>query len=457
MPTGTTQILPSPTGGGLTRGAQGYVDALLKKRQLALQERTIDIQDRDQALNTLSTIAPWLEPDVPISQYPELYPLIQKAAPELGDPSQLMMTMNRQTFADLLDSIGKDRVKSGEMPPESLERMLNYRAIGEAASDQLVDFRETLSLQQMEAAAKSVGYLLNDPETLLNFGRRTLGLPTQFTLSLPGGGAITLQDNSMVTAWLGINRLQADLAIASAKTRSDVTAILEERRKSGIESIQTVAKDIGVSLPDQRAGLFYDAFYEFQGGNDEPLNLLYEDIIGDGTEKNPAKPTDFLLFKSLQESLVSGEQYFTRTLMNTREGQAAITLPVLFKMFEGAPIEERKDLVHRFLQGLQDNGMYIGVRSEKRWPGKATGSKFVFPKIKKGGGGEEGEEPRGSSSGAAGGGGGGAGSDLDFSDLTYEQVLSALMQGADPEVLRQRKVNETFIQRAQAQMRGGIR
>ena len=162
-------ILPSATGGGLSRGAEGFLKAYTTRRELQQRDRQLGQFDRQlgqgdvrleqsgqaNALDALMKIRPFLPRDVPLNQMGGMGETVSAAIPfiDINDPVMGSMTLNRESAEQALDEAMHDMVLNAPDTPEgnaALDRHFNLMTSGTGTTGEVLAAGEQVQLMDSE-------------------------------------------------------------------------------------------------------------------------------------------------------------------------------------------------------------------------------------------------------------------------------------------------------------------
>lgn len=163
------RVLPSPTGGGITRAAEFIFQALESKRTRALQRRRLDIDERIAKVNQFVTLSNFLTPgstlaDTGTSGMQLFEDAFGVEASDLGD-----LELNPQTLATIIDARGRELVETEEGMRLILPSI--RRQLGIEPSEDV----ETLRGLQAQMQTQALESILGDPDLMGEFTARALG------------------------------------------------------------------------------------------------------------------------------------------------------------------------------------------------------------------------------------------------------------------------------------------
>lgn len=251
MANGTTQILPSPTGGGLERGVRGFFDERARRRQLDQQERQLDleerrtaIQERGAELEELLTLIPFMPAGITVSEAPEvikdrfhnLYPEFDPNDPEdfgalmfNDDPESVINRLLINEVEDL--AVQAEDTGEGVFSEGQLERWMNLATLGEARSDAELEAQKGVANIHINAMEN----LAENPQLLRDIGRRQFGLDQEVRFQDP----TTDQD-----------------MLFTSEASGQIWASLKGQELRGLFDLKASQRDPAQELMDQYASLY---------------------------------------------------------------------------------------------------------------------------------------------------------------------------------------------------------
>lgn len=334
-------ILPSVTGGAISRSSENILNAILAKRQRELQGRQLDIQDKDQALRSLGVIGEFLPDDFDAANSDLVTSLLERAAPDLPPGSFTGLTMNKQDFRGVVDSMYADRVRaaqeSGEPMDEELKRMISVWGGLQGTTSEERDATSGATISGAEAETGRNEILIQafsdfrqDDAIMENIARTAFGQDAKFSFEF-GGETLEFDSNVAANMWLTLQgigsqnfRAQLGADASNASINADFAQMVEERRISAIDSMKTIATELGAGLSDTDAGNIYDAYtISMDPGNtfaagESPFEKMYAGYEADGNVDN------MKIMDAMNETIRVGETNIFNVLQNSEGGRAAL-------------------------------------------------------------------------------------------------------------------------------------
>ena len=281
----STRILPSATGGGLTRGAQGFVEArelnrqnALRQRRQDLEERAVDIQEQGLAFNRLLQLGPLITPGTSLRQNPFLAEVARTAFQDLDDSTfeaVLDMQLNPETIQTLITE--QQKFFFQKLDPENEEDARILEDIGISGLNLGARSRGELDVRN-RITGLTGDALLNfqsNPTIQGDIARQVLGL--QPTVSIPGlvdeAGEPLVIDSAVAAQLyvaLSINRQDN----FTARLRLDEAARLDIAKE-----LMTAAEAAGIGLGRPKAAQIvqaYAASVETPEGEIAPIDTLFD-------------------------------------------------------------------------------------------------------------------------------------------------------------------------------------
>ena len=376
MPNGTTTILPSPTGGGLFRGAQAFAAGKERGEERGLRERQIRVLEQSQAFAQLLQIAPILPPGSTIGENPFLSNLVDTA---FGDftPEERSLLDNLVLTPITAQTLIEDRTKFvlENLDPEDPESKTFLEAItlakvgiGATSISQL-----EVSDQIAKITGSSLTELAGDARFKGNVARTVLGqTPIVEIPGLVGADGELLQFDSVQVA-----NTYANLLIAGNEAGAESGAAVQEAMDKMITQLMEQAQEDGIGLGRGFAARIVNSYIASTDGSGvvnsaglSPLEALYVDSTDNQRR----------MIKLFSGTIQIGESSFEQFLAATPGGKQIIMLGELGRFIGeeglGLPSDQVRDALQDFLDS--DIGTRFGITIDERGPLR---ERFNFDKI----------------------------------------------------------------------------
>lgn len=373
MPNGTTRVLPSPTGGGLTAGTGAVRQAAetqeilrQRRRELSQRERQIDMAERAQAFEEFTTIAPFLPPGTEVASMPgfakdrlrQLFPEFDPDDPEdFGG-----LTFNPLEPSDILTQLFIDEAgELGEnLDPEAVNRFTNLTVFGEAATGEELDLRSL----RTRVLLNSLENLAQNPDALEDMARAAMGLDQEVRFNF-GGRDYTFSSEASGQIWASLfgTQMRELFGLQARRLEDDPVKELMDQYAAAFDNERQLGRAASQRIIEAWNQTMQG---EFEAGN-TPIEQLY----------SQSDPDIRQAIQLLTGSLRAGDQRFQEILEEVPGGPETLFFQwIAGRNRETFGPEEGLEETRNFFRQFENSP--FGVRVERPFFGITGRPRFTF-------------------------------------------------------------------------------
>lgn len=303
---GGGRTIPSPLGGGLERAAAAIREGLerrdileLRRDELGLRERQVDLAERAGAINSIKALAPFLPPGTTLADLGKGgMQLFQRAFDLPPDMIPGDLELNPETLQQFLDMAGRDFLQT----PEGQDLLIpSLRArLGLEPSEDVAELRDLEANMRMGALEN----ILNDPEMTREFTQRALGRDP-VRIQFPGDEeAIEFDSPTAANIYaqfrLARERFSFQISMANKEQAADQAQGFVEEIKN---SVAEAGHEITTGVIQSKIIPIYNQAAE--AGSFEPIQRFLDSDATEGEK---------LAMRMMYSSISVGEQAFIESL-----------------------------------------------------------------------------------------------------------------------------------------------
>ena len=229
-------VIPSSTGGGITRAAELIFQALEARRSRAQVARRLDIDEQIAAVNQFTTLAGFLEPGTTLGDLGESGMALFSKAFDMPSEGLEAIDLREETLDMFVNTRTKALLEASPEGADLLNPAVRAR-LGLEPSEDVANLRD-LSAQMQ---AQSLTEILEDPDLMGEFVERTLGR-NPVRMRIPGvEGEISFDGPTAANIY-------AQFLLVRERFGFELSTENVEARKGLVEEIQKAVAAAGQSV-----------------------------------------------------------------------------------------------------------------------------------------------------------------------------------------------------------------
>lgn len=373
-------VVPNTVGEGIRRASDNIFQAVLAKKERELKTRELDIRDQDQAMKNLLSVVPFLPEDATVESLPFVKDLLGRAVPEFQGQDLSALIPNKESLSSFLQTAAKEMYKDRGVDDPDFQRLLGavtgLGATTVAERDATSGANIATSgakTSQAEILQQSFRTLTQSPELMENIARTQFGQDPVFKVDLGGGQSISFDSNKAADLWLGLQRLSLegqDVAVRSQGNQIDLMRLNAEEMEKSRKALMGIAGDLGVGLSKENADKMISAYQNSVGQGTEEWNQLWD------TYQKAGDSDSLQLMSAMVQSVRTGAENINNILGQSDAGRTMLAgIAIQNALAESLPKDVVPEQMSSFMRSLEDNGVSIGLTSEKTGIGGIMGSR----------------------------------------------------------------------------------